>query len=73
TRRVTRRRSAGADLVIRAPLRSRSGRKLHIAAEMMPAGQPEERLCDGEGLFVTIPPERLGLPSTGAGRVGPSP
>ena len=48
----------GSDLVVRAQLRERNGRKLHMAAQIH---QGDVLLCDAEGLFIAIPPERLGL------------
>ncbi len=48
----------GADVSVRAWLAERTGRKLLMRAEMT-AG--EQVLCDAEGLFIAIPPERLGL------------
>jgi acyl-coenzyme A thioesterase PaaI-like protein len=48
----------GDQLSLRAWLRSRDGRKLHLAAEMHVG---EDLVCDAEGLFVAIPPERLGI------------
>jgi acyl-coenzyme A thioesterase PaaI-like protein len=52
----------GADLTCRARLRERDGRKLLITSSMH-AG--DELLCEAEGLFVAIPPERLGISSEG--------
>ncbi|MDQ3342571.1 MAG: hypothetical protein M3524_03200, partial [Actinomycetota bacterium] len=48
---------------VRARLRDRSGRKLFMVAEMT---HGDEVICDAEGLFITIPPERLGLPPDAA-------
>lgn len=47
-----------ADVSVRARLRSRNGRKLLMDAEMWTDGT---QICDAEGLFIAIPPERLGL------------
>jgi hypothetical protein len=47
------------DVSVRARLRERSGRKLFMVAEMT---HGDDVICDAEGLFITIPPERLGLP-----------
>jgi acyl-coenzyme A thioesterase PaaI-like protein len=60
----------GVDLSVRARLRNRSGRKLFMVAEMT---HGDDVICDAEGLFIAIPPERLGLPPdaaevAGAGR-----
>lgn len=53
----------GADMTVRAWLQSRSGRKMSMQAEMMLADDPEQPvICDAQGLFIAIPPERLGLP-----------
>lgn len=55
----------GVDVEIRARLRGREGRKLFLEATMSRLdgadGEPQT-LCHGEGVFVEIPPERLGLP-----------
>ena len=52
----------GEDIVVRARLASRSGRKLSMTAEMTLASDPEQPvICDAEGLFIAIPPERLGI------------
>ena len=53
----------GADMTVRARLQQRSGRKLSMTAEMRLADEPETVICDAEGLFIAIPPERLGLAS----------
>jgi acyl-coenzyme A thioesterase PaaI-like protein len=50
----------GEPLTFRAWLVERTGRKLTIAAEACAGG---ERLCEADGLFVAIPPERLGISS----------
>jgi acyl-coenzyme A thioesterase PaaI-like protein len=49
----------GRDLHVRGWLVHRSGRKLTINAEMSDNG---ELISEAEGLFIAIPPERLGLP-----------
>lgn len=55
----------GVDVEIRARLREREGRKLFLEATMSRIdgddGEPQP-LCHGDGLFIEIPPERLGLP-----------
>ncbi|MDQ3538167.1 MAG: hypothetical protein M3415_05160 [Actinomycetota bacterium] len=51
------------DVSVRARLRERSGRKLFMVAEMTSG---DDVICDAEGLFITIPPERLGLPPDAA-------
>jgi acyl-coenzyme A thioesterase PaaI-like protein len=48
----------GVELTIRARMRERQGRKLWMTSEMT---HGEERLCEAEGLFIAIPPERLGI------------
>ncbi len=54
----------GQDMTVRARLRDRSGRKLSMTAEMTLAADPTHPvICDAEGLFIAIPPERLGLKS----------
>jgi acyl-coenzyme A thioesterase PaaI-like protein len=50
----------GEDLEFRARLRERNGRKLLIEGEARHEGQ---LVATCEGLFIAIPPERLGLPS----------
>lgn len=55
----------GVNLSVRAWLGHREGRKLFMGAEMTHDGRP---ICDAEGLFIAIPPERLGLSSDQAGR-----
>lgn len=49
----------GEELVFRARLKERSGRKLVIEGEAF-AG--DTKVADAEGLFISIPPERFGLP-----------
>ena len=52
----------GEDMRVRARLEQRSGRKLSMTAEMRLANDPDAGvICDAEGLFVAIPPERLGI------------
>jgi acyl-coenzyme A thioesterase PaaI-like protein len=48
----------GAELIVRARLKERQGRKLWMVAEMTCG---DELLCDAEALFIGIPPERLGI------------
>ena len=48
----------GRDLHVRAHLVDRSGRKLTIRSTMTDG---ETTVADAEGLFIAIPPERLGL------------
>jgi acyl-coenzyme A thioesterase PaaI-like protein len=45
-------------LSVRARLLRREGRKLWMASEMTCG---DELLCEAEGLFIAIPPERLGI------------
>lgn len=49
----------GEELLFRARLRERSGRKLLIEGE---AYACDTKVADAEGLFISIPPERFGLP-----------
>lgn len=50
------------DMTVRARLSHRSGRKLFLTAEMRLADDPQHPVIgEAEGLFVAIPPERLGL------------
>ena len=52
----------GEDMTVRARLKQRSGRKLSMTAEMTLASDPSHPvICDAEGLFIAIPPERLGI------------
>lgn len=52
----------GQDMTVRARLAQRSGRKLTMTAQMTLASDPEHPvICDAEGLFIAIPPERLGI------------
>ena len=52
----------GIDMTVRARLEHRSGRKLFMTSEMLLTGDPEHPvICEAEGLFVAIPPERLGF------------
>lgn len=52
----------GSDMTVRARLDRRSGRKLSMTAEMSLASEPDQPIvCDAEGLFIAIPPERLGI------------
>ena len=52
----------GADMTVRARLAQRSGRKLSMVAEMSLASEPDQPIvCDAEGLFIAIPPERFGI------------
>ena len=52
----------GADMTVRARLRHRSGRKLSMTASMTLASDPAHPvICDAEGLFIAIPPERFGV------------
>ena len=53
----------GVDMTVRARLNERNGRKLSMTAEMTLTGDPARPLCDAEGLFIAIPPQRLGLPA----------
>lgn len=56
----------GEDMTVRARLETRSGRKLSMRAEMTLANDPDHPvICDADGLFIAIPPERLGLPPEG--------
>jgi acyl-coenzyme A thioesterase PaaI-like protein len=48
----------GQPLTFRARLEHRDGRKLTIVAQ---AHAGDELLCEAEGLFIAIPPERLGI------------
>ncbi len=48
----------GTDLVVRAHLVARDGRKLTIAGTMTDG---EALVADAEGLFIAIPPERIGM------------
>ena len=50
----------GVELELRARLRERSGRKLWIDGDAWHDG---ERIASAEGLFISIPPERLGGPA----------
>lgn len=62
----------GADVTVRARMVGRSGRKLTMTAEMRLADEPDQPvLCDADGLFIAIPPERLGLASDADGRALP--
>ena len=57
----------GADMTVRARLSQRSGRKLSMTAEMSLASEPDQPIvCDAEGLFIAIPPERFGLRPDGS-------
>jgi acyl-coenzyme A thioesterase PaaI-like protein len=56
----------GPELTVRSRLRSRNGRKLWIDAEMHLG---EHLVAEAEGLFIAVPPERLGLPSDGTSEV----
>ena len=50
------------DMTVRARLERRSGRKLFMTSQMRLANDPEQPvICEAEGLFVAIPPEKLGL------------
>jgi len=51
----------GEELEFRCRLRERDGRKLLIEGEATAAG---DAVASAEGLFIAIPPERLGLPTT---------
>ena len=52
----------GVDMSVRAWLESQSGRKLSMRAEMTLAAEADHPvICDAEGLFIAIPPERFGL------------
>lgn len=52
----------GEVLEVRARQVERSGRKLFVAGEMRLAGKPDHPvIADADGLFVAIPPERLGI------------
>lgn len=54
----------GADMCVRARLLERSGRKLSMTAEMtLPTAPQRPVVCDADGLFIAIPPERFGLSS----------
>jgi acyl-coenzyme A thioesterase PaaI-like protein len=56
----------GQDMTVRARLSRRSGRKLSMTAEMTLASDPSHPvICDAEGLFIAIPPERLGIRTAG--------
>jgi acyl-coenzyme A thioesterase PaaI-like protein len=63
----------GVDMSVRARMAHRSGRKLFMTSEMRLADDPEHPvICEAEGLFVAIPPERLGLFATDADPAPPS-
>jgi acyl-coenzyme A thioesterase PaaI-like protein len=50
------------DMTVRARLEHRSGRKLFMTSEMRLSDDPEHPvICEAEGLFVAIPPERFGV------------
>lgn len=51
----------GEPLEIRAGLRQREGRKIVVGARMRLLDGDGEIISDAEGLFVAIPPERLGI------------
>jgi len=52
----------GVDMSVRGWLESRSGRKLLMRAEMRLADDPAHPvICEADGLFIAIPPERFGL------------
>ena len=52
----------GVNMTVRARMAHCSGRKLSMVAEMTLAADPAHPvICDAEGLFIAIPPERLGL------------
>lgn len=57
----------GQDMTVRARMSNRSGRKLSMVAEMTLAADPARPvICDAEGLFIAIPPERFGLGAANA-------
>lgn len=58
----------GVDLKVRAWLDRREGRKLWIEAEMTQEGEVIGR---SHGLFIAIPPERLGLTAPTTGETAP--
>ena len=52
----------GQDMTVRARLERREGRKLFMTAQMtLTADGSHPVICEAEGLFIAIPPERLGL------------
>lgn len=52
----------GQDMTVRARLERREGRKLFMTAQMtLTGGDHHAVICDAEGLFIAIPPERLGI------------
>ena len=55
----------GQDMTVRARLERREGRKLFMTAQMTLTAE-RTPLCDAEGLFIAIPPERLGIRSGAA-------
>ncbi len=48
----------GEELTVSARLQERNGRKLHIVGEIR---HGDDVLCEGEGLFIAIAKERLGI------------
>jgi acyl-coenzyme A thioesterase PaaI-like protein len=48
----------GEEVTARARLQGRDGRKLRIGAEMLVG---DAVVAEGQGVFVAIPPERLGI------------
>ena len=61
----------GVDMTVRAWLESQSGRKMSMRAEMTLADEADRPvICDAEGLFIAIPPERFGLKAPPADSVG---
>lgn len=55
----------GRAMSVRARLVDRSGRKLSMTSEMRLADDADQSVvCEAEGLFIAIPPERLGLPAS---------
>lgn len=52
----------GEDMTVRARLERRDGRKLFMTATMtLTSDAAKPVICEAEGLFIAIPPERLGL------------
>jgi acyl-coenzyme A thioesterase PaaI-like protein len=52
----------GQDMTVRARLERRDGRKLFMTAAMTLLSDPSHPvICEAEGLFIAIPPERLGI------------
>lgn len=55
----------GRAMTVRARLVERSGRKLSMTSQMRLADDAGQSVvCEAEGLFIAIPPERLGLPAS---------